>query len=441
MWLFEWLLRLYPTGFRAEYGDSMRLSAREDLAESSWLAFAFRLLTDFALSWPAVVGAELRQDAIYCWRSWRKRTAVTAMAVLSLGMALGISTGVFSVLNAMLYRSLPFKEPDRLVQFEAYFAPHFKGVAGFIDWKKDHEFLSDAGVFTVNDYNLERKPSSIRVKGAETTANFFQLMGAPLFLGRSFAAGEDTPGKGGVVVLSHALYEQAFGGDARILGQTIHLNRQPLTVIGVAAPGFDFPQNATLWTPLAFDYEKIKKSGVSSTITVGRLVDGLTPEQAQAAFVTVAKRKPDPNFPKAMGEMKAKMLPLRDQLVGPVKRAIWVLFAGVCVVLLIACANLSHLLLSRFAERGDEFKIRSWLGAGSGRISQQILTECVLLALASCVVGLGFAELTARIGAHYFPPLFAFQRYEVLDFKVLLFAFGLALLCGFGFGMTPPFLN
>lgn len=437
MWLFEILLRLYPAGFRAEYGDAMRLAAREELAESGWLWFAARTGRDFLLGWPPVVGAELMQDLRYCWRSWRKRTLVTALAVLSLGMALGISIGVFSVMNAMLYRALPFREPERLVQFEAYFAPVFAGREKRLEWEREHSFIGEFGQYSSGEFGLEREGGSVRIKGAETRASFFRMMGAPLWLGRDFSPEEEQVGKGGVVILSHALYQQAFGGDARILGQTIRLNRQPLVVIGVAAPGFDYPNNATVWMPTVFDFGRIPKEGVSSTITIGRLADGLSLTQAQAAFEAVQARKKPQSTPGGVDFTKPRITPLKEVLVGPTGQAVWVLFGGVCAVLLIACANLSHLLFSRFSERAEEFRIRGWLGAGQSRIAQQILTECLTLAMVSGAVGLLFAEGTARIGAHYFPPLFAFQKYEVLDVKVLGFAFVATMACGLGFGLGP----
>lgn len=441
MWLFELLLRLYPAGFRAEYGDAMRLDAREEAAASGRLGFLFWLLADFARSWPQVLGQELAQDVRYCFRTWGRRPGLAVMAVLVLGMAIGASTGVFSVVNAMLFRSLPFREPERLVQFENYFAPAYGGEKKYLDWKRAQTYLSDIGVFCSSEFNLQLRQTTLRVKGAETTANFFELLGTPLYLGRGFLPEETQPGKGDVAILSHALFEQAFGGDMRVVGQKIVLTGRPLTVIGVAMPGFDFPQNAALWMPTGLDPGRIAKSGIASTTTVGRLRAGITMEAAQSEFRIVSKRHVENVFGEAEGDFTFKMNPLREQLAGEMGRASQVLLLGVCAVMLIACVNLANLFLSRFAERRQEFDIRSWLGAGAPRLRQQIITECVLLSLAAGLVSIAFAWLVAQIVSRYLPPVLAFQSYEVLDWRVLGFALAVALASGVGFGLMPSWLR
>jgi predicted permease len=356
-------------------------------------------------------------------------------------MAIGVSTGVYSVIDSLLYRSLPFREPDRLVHFRSYFAPAFEGRASLLAWKADHNFLSDVAVFSATELNLTTQSSSLRVKTVETTANYFQLLGTPLHIGRAFLPDEDLKGKNSVAVISHALYQQAFGGDARVLGQKIILNQEPFTVVGIAAPSFDYPDNAAIWLPTAFDQDRIQKSGVNSTYTMARLQDGLSFVAATSAFEAIASRKKNYGFPAAGEAYKPKMLSLRDEITVEYRDAIWILFAGVAAVLLIACANLSHLLLSRFAERESEFRIRAWLGAGASRIHQQILTECVLLSLAAGLIGLAFAWLTIQIGTYYYPPQFAFQRYEILEGRVLLFTFVTSMLCGLCFSLAPLLLR
>jgi putative ABC transport system permease protein len=444
MWLFELLLRLYPAGFRGEYGAVVTQQFQDEWkdAASTWtrMAMLVRSIAELLWLWPQFAFAEIAQDARYGWRSWRKRFAVTALAILALAMAIGVSAGVFTVVNAMLYASLPFREPARLVHFDTYFAPA-SGRAAFDAWRKGHEFLSAAGVFSTSEFNLNQRGGSLRVKGVETTADFFRLLGAPLFLGRDFLDTEELPGKGEVAVISHALYEQAFGGDSRILGQTIRLNGHGVTVVGVAAPRFDYPHNAAIWMPLVFDASRIPKSGVSQTTTMGRLRDGIHWTQAQAMFRVAAPRHKDPFFGEDPGDPQPKMLPLRDALGGEVSQGAKVLLAGVCAVLLIACANLAHLFQSRYGERSMEFHIREWLGAGKGRIAQQIMTECIGIALAAAVLGLGFTWLIARAVAHYFPPVFAFQSYEVLDWRVLAFVVTVSIGCGISFGMAPVLMR
>ncbi len=441
MWLFRQLLRLYPAGFRAEYGTAIEQQFREEWATQPRLFLLLQALSELLLLWPQLTWAEFTQDAKYCWRTWRKRTLVTLLAVLSLGMAIGVSTGVYSVIDSLLYRSLPFREPDRLVHFRSYFAPAFEGRASLLAWKTDHNFLSDVALFSATELNLTTQSSSLRVKTVETTANFFTLLGTPLHIGRAFLPDEELKGKTNVAVISHGLYQQAFGGDARVLGQKIILNQQPFTVVGIAAPSFDYPDNAAIWLPTAFDQDRIQKSGVNSTYTMARLKDGLSFAAATSAFEAVASRKKNYGFPAAGEAYKPRMLSLRDEITVEYRDAVWILFAGVAAVLLIACANLSHLLLSRFAERESEFRIRAWLGAGTSRIHQQILTECILLSLAAGLIGLAFAWLTIKIGTHYYPPQFAFQRYEILEGRVLLFTFAVSMICGLCFSLAPLLLR
>ncbi len=441
MKLFRLLIQLYPASFRAEYGTAMEQQFREEWATQPRLFLLLQAVGELLLLWPQLTWAEFTQDAKYCWRSWRKRTLVTLLAVLSLGMAIGVSTGVYSVIDSLLYRSLPFREPDRLVHFQSYFAPAFEGRNSILKWQAEHNFLEGVSIFSATELNLNTQSASIRVKTVETTANFFRLLGTPLHIGRDFLPEEDIKGKNKVAILSHALYQQAFGGDTRVLGQKITLNQQPFTVIGIAAPSFDYPDNAAIWLPTAFDPDGIQKSGTNSFYTIGRLKDGLSFTAATAAFESIASHKKEYGFPTTGAAYQPQMLSLRNHITVEYRDAIWILFAGVVAVLLIACANLSHLLLSRFAERESEFRIRAWLGAGTSRIHQQILTECVLLSLAAGFIGLAFAWLTIQIGTHYYPPQFAFQKYEILEGRVLLFTFAVSMICGLCFSLAPLFLR
>jgi len=445
MWLFRQLLRLYPSGFQAEYSSSMEQQFHDEWsAQPSLLprvSLLLQALIELLILWPQLTWAEFTQDAKYCWRSWRKRTLVTLLAVLSLGMAIGVSTGVYSVIDSLLYRSLPFREPDRLVHFRSYFAPVFEGRNSFLKWQAEHNFLAEASVFSGTELNLNTKSNALRVKTVETTANFFRLLGTPLHMGRDFLPEEEIKGKSNVAILSHALYQQAFGGDARVLGQEITLNRQPFTVVGIAAPSFDYPDNAAIWLPTVFDQDRIPKSGVNSTYTMGRIKDGLSFTAATSAFEAIASSKKQYAFPATGEPYKPKMLSLRNEITVEYRDAVWILFAGVAAVLLIACANLSHLLLSRFAERESEFRIRGWLGAGTSRIQQQILTECILLSLSAGLISLAFAWLTIQIGSHYYPPQFAFQKYEIFEGRVLLFTFGVSMICGLCFSLAPLLLR
>lgn len=443
MWLFEMLLRIYPTGFRTEYGESMRQAAREELAENGWAIFALRMLWDFLMGWPGVFAEEVAQDLRYAWRSWRRRAVVSGLAVLSLAMAIGVSTGVFSVLEATLYRTLPFRDPESLVGFEEYFSPAPRGKKVYEDWKKEHTFATDLAEFRTSEVNLEAGTRAVRVKAVESTANLFEVLGTPIRQGRGFHPDEEIPGKELVAVISHALWEQALGGDPRVIGKKLTVNRVPVTVIGVAPAGFDYPQRAALWLPTIFDAKRVPKSGVPVSNSIGRLRPGVGMKAAQSALALVWEREKVGSATSRllMLESKPKLVSLRETLAGPFQNAVWLVFAGVTAVLLIACGNLANLLLSRFGERANEFRIRGWLGADAGRITQQIVTECMLLAMVAGVLGLGFAALTSGIGAYYYPPVLEFQKYRVIEWRVIAFAAGMSGICGVGFALLPVLLR
>lgn len=345
----------------------------------------------------------------------------------------------FSVFSATLYHGLSFREPERLVQLNAYFAPIYEGRSA-IAWKQKNSYLGEVAAYNTGEFTLNREPHSIRIQVIEGTANLFGMLGARLHIGRTFLAEEEIPGHGDVTILSHALYEQAFGGDQRLLGQKIFVNQRPLTVVGVAAVGFDYPQGASIWTPTSFDLAMIPKAGLSITTTIGRLEDDLSLEAANTALAVMVHRDLTAKIPMGIEAQKPRLIAMREQLAGPATKAVWVFFGSICVVLLIACANLSNLLLTRFAERLEEFRIRALLAAGIGRITQQILTECLLLSFSAGLLGLGDAFITTQLIARYYPPLFAFQAYEILEWRVLLFAFSLSLFCGLAFGLAPALL-
>ena len=445
MWFFDCLLRLYPAGFRAEYSLTLRQSFTDEWlaapATSARLRLCVQSLCEFLLVWPQIAGAEFAQDARYCWRSWRSRTGVTTLAILSLALAIGVSTGVFSILSATLYRSLPFSKPAELVDLHLHFGPVFAGQAAFQQWQSSSTYLSGATVMMIGDFNLTRSPAAIRIKLAEVSANFFTLLGTPIYRGRGFAPEEEILGKGDVAVLSHALFEQAYGGDLRVLNQKILINGHPLIVIGIAPPAFDYPDHVALWTPTVFDSGRLPKANASFLNVTGRLKPQLSIAQANHAFDAEVASRPKAVDMGSGPDAKPQLIPLRNTLVGPVAQSTWVLFTGICSVLLIACANMASLLLTRYAERQREFQIRSFLGAGVARIGQQILTECVLLACASGLLGLTVAFLTVQIAIHFYPPVFAFQTYEILDTQVLLFAFLLSLFCGLCFGAIPALIR
>jgi predicted permease len=434
--LYRILLKLYPARFREEYGTPLQQQFSDDYreAEGSFARFAvcLRNLRDLAISIPLELARELRQDLRYSVRIYSRRPGVTFLAIAAMALAIGATTGVFSVVNALLLRSLPFRSPERIVQLGyAFSLPD--SVSAFHSWRGHSYYLEDAAAYSQADVNVSGAVDALRVKLTETTSNFFSVAGSDPEIGRAFRAGEDAPGKNSVAIISHGLWQQLFGGDPRVLGSTIRLNGAPLTVVGIARPGFDYPSKTAVWTPTVFDHQHIPKSGVFFSLCFGRLKSGIALAAAQTMFDADRKVMRDPVNP-------VKLIPLREQLAGPVRRASLVLLGAVSFVLLIACANVANLLLTRITERRKELVLRTALGASRARVVQQLITESILLTGFSALAGMLVAQWAVRIATAAQPVELTAQTYTILDWRVLSFAAGLAALTGLIFGVLPASL-
>lgn len=408
----------------------MRLAAREDLAESGWLIFAWRMLTDFAMNWPSLLLTELWQNSRDACNNWARHRLTALIAVLSLAVVIGTSTAVFGFVDAMLFRDLPFAKVDKLVMLNYHFAPIFKGKSALEDWVRKSQYLSSSLSYSTGSFQFGEPGSSLQVKGAETKANFFTVLEASVWLGRGFLPEEDIPGKTDVAVISERLFEQAFGGDRSILGRTVTIQHRKLLVIGVAPPTFDYPSGASFWTPKMFHLDSLPKTGVTFQMTVGRLKPGLNIDSAQSAFWAEVSQ----TMYRQSATMKPNLMLLREAIAGTALQSSLLLFAAVLAILLIACGNLAGFLLSNFASREREFRTRIFLGARRGRIWQQILTECTLLGLLAGSFGFALAIEATRWLTAYQSPEAAYMQFELLDWRVLGFGVGSAILCGLGCG-------
>jgi len=435
------LLKLYPAGFRENYAAPLEREFRDELDESSgayaltrlWL----RLIADLAVSVPLQFSRELAQDARQAFRLWWRHPWQTGFAILALAIGIGANTGVFSVVNALLLRSLPFRDPGRLAYVRWIFEPT-DSARQFHDWRRQSTYLADAAVFEDRDANLGGAAEWRRARVAQASSNFFSVLGTQPILGRGFAPGDDvdangwgTPGRNAVAVISYGLWQGLFAGDPRVLGAAIRVDGNALTVIGVAPPGFDYPRRAVLWKPAAFG------PGNKGWETVARLKPGVTWAQAQQAL----KAEADRFWPDITPQQKAKfpytIVQLRDELAGPARQGSLVLMACVVLILLIACTNVANMLMARTADRSAELSIRSALGASRARLLQQLLTECVLLSLAASAAGLFVAFLTTSIAAKFQPAATASQEYSILDGRVLCFAIAASVLSALLFGVLP----
>jgi putative ABC transport system permease protein len=439
--LYRFLLKFYPAGFRDDYAGAMEREFRDELAESSGIyALAkhwIRLLTDLAISIPMQYSRELYQDSRHTLRLWANRPWHTGFAILALAIGIGANTGVFSVVDALLLRSLPFHEADRLALLRNFLPPH-DSANQFHAWRQQSTYLGDAALYEEFDVNVGGVGNVTRAHVAQTSWNFFSVLGAQPLLGRGFAAGDDvdgtgfgSPGRNAVVVIGYGLWQQLFGGDPKALGATVRMNGNPLTVVGVAPPGFDFPGKAVVWKPAAFS------PGNNGWETVARLKSGIPWPQARAAFAVEAEqRSPKPGNAESF-DLRSKMTPLQDGLLGPVKNASLMLMAGVVLILLIACTNVANLLMARTADRATELTIRSALGASRARIAQQLFTECLLLSSVAAIAGLFVAFWTTSIAAKVQPAPLSTQSYSVLDGRVLGFVVAVAIVSTLLFGVLP----
>jgi putative ABC transport system permease protein len=435
--LYRWLLRLYPAGFREQYGAPMGRQFQDDYAEVRDSRDLVRLWTrtvgDIARSAPRQFTSEIAQDARYATRLWRRRPLHTLFAVSALALAIGASAGVFSVISALLLRSLPFSAPERLAQLQMFAPPRSE----FHAWRQQSAYLADAAMYDSLDVNVEAGGQTARMRLTETSWNFFSLLGSRAASGRVFLPGEDDPGRGDVAVIAHSTWQRLFGNDPHAIGSIVRVNGIPLTIVGIALPEFDYPARTELWTPTTFDYQRIPKTGsVLMWTSIGRLRPGLTWAQARDAFEIEAYERA-PQRRNADVANRPALIPLQQHLAGPVREAALVLLGGVGFLLLLACANVANLLLARTIARSGDLGIQVALGASRARLTQQLLTESVLLALVASAGGFAVAHWIARLATSVAPAQLASQSYTVLDWRVLAFAIAVAVLAGLFFGVAP----
>jgi predicted permease len=437
------LLHLFPVRFREQYQTLMERQFQDEYREArGWrgrVRLWLRALWDLAISVPGQIVRELGQDLRYGLRVYRSRTLSASLAIAALALAIGASTGVFTVLNALLIRGLPFANADRLVEIQRSPVTPFQGRAAFMEWGERSLYLESAAAFSSLEMNLAGDHAALRVRVAETSANLFKLLGTRAGAGRTFTPDEDAPGRTDVAVISHGLWQQLFGENRDALGSTLRLNGTPVTIIGVAPPHFDYPGKTSVWLATAFDFERVPKHGAFYFRTLGRLKPEVTRIQAQGLFEAEAARL-DPKSLSGDDQNRARLIPMRDHLAGPIRQATWVLCGIVLCVLLAACANVAQLLLSRTTERQRELTLRAALGASRARLVQQLITEAMALTTLSAALGLLIALWVSRLAASVAPPELATQEYRILDWMVLGFATGLTIVIGILFGVIPAWL-
>jgi putative ABC transport system permease protein len=383
----------------------------------------------------------------YALRLLRKSPGFSVIVVLTLALGIGVNTGIFSVIDAVMLKPLPYPRPERLMAFNEVEAGGGSSVApaNLRDYGQNHVFTGIVHIGMVGK-NLTGGGEPERLLGVRTTFNFFAVLGVPPALGRGFLAEEDRFGARRVVVLSHELWRRRFGGDPRVVGSAVELDREPHLVVGVMPPRFQAPLQFVAKEPIsfyvsaAFPPELLANRGDHEDHAFARLRPGVTLPQAQAEMSAIAARLARA-YPRTNGGIGIQVEPLRAQLVAGVRKPLLVLLGAVGLVLLIACANVANLLLARGAAQGREVAIRTALGARRGQIVRELLAQSAVLAAAGCLVGLLAAWGVSRALAAFGPQDIPRLRTATLDAGVLAYSAALAALTVLVFGLFPAWLT
>jgi putative ABC transport system permease protein len=388
----------------------------------------------------------LFQDLRHGLRVLLKNPAFTAAAIIVLALGIGANTAIFSIVNAVLLRPIPYGDPSKLVIIWHVPPPKsFPGMttfsvsaANFIDWQKQSRAFDRMAIYSFAHLNLTGGDQAQALQGASVSSDFFSTLKSQPILGRSFTADEDQPGKNHEVILSYGLWKSRFAADPNIVGRSADFDGEPYTIVGVMSSSFHLPGWAQFWTPMGWTNAERAVRGEHHYMVVARLKPDSTIPQAQAEMNTISTRL-EQQYPEDDKGWGAVLVPLREQLVGDVRPALLVLLGAVAFVLLIACANVANLVLAKTFGRRKEIAIRVALGATGGRVIQQILAETILLSIAGGVLGLLLAHFGITLTLKFLSDNLPKSTEVTLDAGVLAFTLFLSVVTGLVAGLIPAF--
>ncbi len=377
-------------------------------------------------------------------RSLLRHPGFTGIAVITLMLAIGVNTTIFSVVNAVLLKALPFREPEQLVSVrKAAGASGLPGIAAYqyLAWKEQNTTLADLAAFSDNNFNLSGDGEPERIACAQVTSSLFTTLGVQPLRGRIFLSEEDRVGGNNVAIVSEGFWQRRYARNEAALQSTITLNNKPYTIVGVMPGSFRFPGEFDVWLPLALDPVKEMQGDTFSLIgVVGRLKPNATHAGAQTELSLIAQRASE-RGKDPLPMTAAEVVPLQQQLISGIRLTVFVLWGAVGLVMLLACVNVASLFVSRTLSRQREMAVRAAVGARRWQLIRQLLTESVLIGLAGGALGLVVAVWGTRAMAGLTPKEFTRSVYDLdnlrLDWRVFAFTFALSVLTGIVFGLAP----
>src|SRR5689334_111141 len=389
----------------------------------------------------------MTKDLIHSIRSLLRHPSFTAVAVVTLTLAIGVNTTIFSVVNAVLLKALPFRNPEQLVSVHSVPSGEdaLPGIAAYqyLAWKDRNTNFADLAAFTDNNFNLTGNGEPERLACAQVTSSLFTTLGVQPVRGRFFLADEDQPGATNVAIVSEAFWQRRFGRDESILQKTLTLDNKPYAIVGVMPNNFRFPGEFDVWLPLALDpVKEFKGDWMQLVDVVGRLKPNATLAGTQSELTVVARQASEQSGTKEpLPLAPVEIAPLHQQLVAGIRVTVLVLWGAVGLVMLLACVNVASLMISRTLARQREMAVRAAVGARRWQLIRQLLTESVLVGLTGGALGLLIAVWGTRAVASLVPARFATSVYDLnnirLDWTVFAFTLGLSVLTGIVFGLAP----